>query len=308
MTDRRQLTKIARRTWIGDSFLLGIPQTTGFFYLEADRPALIETSAAAVSDHVISTLKSAGVDTLAYIVLTHIHLDHAGGAGQLADAYPEALVVVHQQGARHLVDPSRLEASAARVFGTERMLRHWGHLLPIAPDKLLAVDDGDVIDLGDRQLDIIYAPGHAKHQVAIFDSDTEGVFLGDSAGIYVSEFEYQTPSAPPPDLDPDLAIQTLKKIGERSPALVFFTHFGIGYQPSELLTIAAEQYRIWGNIAKRAIDRGGDLQAIAADLEKYADPKRQSLPVDLQEQLAHFTPYETAAAGYKHYFDHLDDT
>lgn len=299
---------VGSRTSMADSCLLGIPRTTGVFLLEAERPALIETSAAAVAPRIISALRDAGVDDLAYIIVSHIHLDHAGATGQIAEAFPNATVIVHEQGARHLEDPSRLEASAARVYGEDALIRHWGHLMPIASDRMRVVTDGDVVDLGDRTLDVIYAPGHAKHQIALADSETGGVFLGDSAGIYLADYDYQTPSAPPPDLNPELAVASLKRIAERHPEVVYFTHYGPGHEPDRLLTRASEQYIRWGEIVRESLSVSDEVGVIADELATRADPDRQSLPADIQENLNRFSPYETAAAGYLRHFEHLGMT
>ncbi|RIK05758.1 MAG: MBL fold metallo-hydrolase [Acidobacteria bacterium] len=296
---------VGRRTWLGDSHLLGIPRTTGFYFLDADRPAVIETSAAAVSERVIGSLRAHGVDSVAFIVVTHIHLDHAGGAGLLAQEFPEAVVVVHEEGVRHLIDPSRLQASAARVFGEEEMLAHWGRLAPVPPDRILVAADGDCLDLGDRTLEVIYSPGHAKHHIALHDSETDGVFVGDSAGIYLSDFDYQTPSAPPPDLDPELAIASLDRLLERDPEIAYFTHFGPGLPAAELITEAQDQYRRWSEVALRAFQEDGELASVARALAERADPERRELPGGIQEQLDRFTPHETAASGFIHHFERL---
>lgn len=296
---------VGSRTWLGDSHLLGIPRTTGFYYLDAQHPVVIETSAAAVTEQVIGSLRGHGVDTVAFIIVTHIHLDHAGGAGLLAEEFPEAVIVVHEEGVRHLIDPSRLQASAARVFGEEEMLAHWGRLAPVPSDRILIATDGDRLDLGDRTLEILYSPGHAKHHIALFDSETDGVFLGDSAGIYLSEFGYQTPSAPPPDLDPVLAIASLDRVLERSPETAYFTHFGPGLPADELILEAQDQYRRWSEIALRAFRHDGQSASVTRALADEADPRRGQLPDVVQDQLARFTPHETAASGFMHHFERL---
>lgn len=300
-----QFAPIAARTYMADSELLGIPKTTGVFYLDADRPALIETSAAAVAPRVLAALAEMGVDDLAYIIVSHIHLDHAGATGQMAAAFPDATVVVHEQGARHMKDPTRLEASAARVYGEAELLEHWGHLEPIPENRLRSVDDGDTIDLGNRSLDVLYAPGHARHQIALADSETRGVFLGDAAGIYLADYDYQTPSAPPPDLDPVLAVESLARIAQLDPETIFFTHYGPGSNPQRLLDRASEQYIRWGEVVERTMASTTELPAIAAALRDRADPDREGLPKEIQEQLERFASYETQAAGYKRHFEHL---
>jgi glyoxylase-like metal-dependent hydrolase (beta-lactamase superfamily II) len=138
-------------------------------------------------------------------VVTHIHLDHAGGAGDVASMFPSASVVVHQKGARHLADPSRLMASARAVYG-DALDALFGEMAPVPADRIVALDDVGVVDLGGgRRLDSHYSPGHARHHVGLVDSESGDLYVGDAAGVYIPETGDLRPATPPPDFELDSA-------------------------------------------------------------------------------------------------------
>src|SRR6266536_3417373 len=158
----------------------GLPEITAGYLVLGERPALIETGPSRVASVVAEGITKAGLDPrdLGWIVLTHIHLDHGGGAGDLVRTFPNATVVVHPFGARHLVDPERLLASSARVYG-ELMDTVYGGLTPVEASRIKAVEDGEVIDLGGRRLELIHAPGHARHHIGVFEPDAGALFSRD---------------------------------------------------------------------------------------------------------------------------------
>ena len=165
-------------------------------------------------------------DDLATVVVTHIHLDHAGGAGDIAAMFPAAQIVVHQRGARHLADPSRLMASARMVYG-DALERLFGVLAPVPAERIVALDDIGTVDLGGgRRLDSHYSPGHAKHHVGLVDSDTGDLYVGDAAGVYLPETGDVRPATPPPDFDLQTALASLRKFAALQPARLLFSHYG----------------------------------------------------------------------------------
>ncbi len=142
-------------------------------------------------------------------MVTHIHLDHAGGVGDIASMFPSAEVVVHEKGARHLVDPTRLMASARMVYG-DALDVLFGELAPVPADRLRALDDVGEVDLGDgRRLESYYSPGHAKHHVGLLDSVSGDLYVGDAAGVYIPETGDLRPATPPPDFDLDVALASI---------------------------------------------------------------------------------------------------
>ena len=211
-----------------DTRMGGHSGITASYLIRSDRPCLVETGTALSAPTVIQALAELGVaaEDLATVVVTHIHLDHAGGVGDIAEAFPHAQVVVHERGARHLVDPSRLVASAHRVFGPV-MDELFGDLKPTAAERVIALGDVGSIDLGGgRRLDAFHAPGHASHHVGLLDPATGDLYTGDAAGVYVPEADELRPATPPPDFDLDLALASMGRMREVGPSRLLFAHYG----------------------------------------------------------------------------------
>src|SRR6266498_1558535 len=219
-----------------DTHMGGLPEITAGYLLLGDRPALLETGPARVAGVVAEGVAKAGLapEDLGWIVLSHIHLDHAGGVGDLVRTFPNATVVVHPLGAGHLVDPERLLASSSRVYG-ELMDTVYGGLTPVEASRIKAVADGEVIDLGGRRLELIHAPGHARHHIGVFEPDAGALFAGDGVGVLLPSTNVLRPATPPPDFDRDLAIRSLRAFVARSPAHLVLTHFGPISPPAERL-------------------------------------------------------------------------
>ena len=179
-----------------------------------DEPTLVETGPGTSVEPVARALDELGIapDALAHIVLTHIHLDHAGGVGALAARFPRATVWVHERGARHLADPSRLVSSATRVYGEERMASLFGPVEPVPAERLRVLEDQQLLDIGGRSLLALDTPGHASHHLALVDSSTGVVFTGDALGIHVPDLPVLRPATPPPEFDLELAVASIERI------------------------------------------------------------------------------------------------
>ena len=187
-----------------DTLMAGYDGITAGYLIRSDRPCLVETGTAPSAPAVASALARLGVGPadLATVVVTHIHLDHAGGVGDIAAMYPGAQIVVHERGARHLADPSRLMASARMVYGDE-LDGLFGTLAPTPASRIRAVDGTGTVDLGGgRRLDTYYAPGHAKHHIGLIDSVSGDLYVGDAAGIYIQETGDMRPADSPAGLRP----------------------------------------------------------------------------------------------------------
>src|SRR6266545_4541013 len=251
-----------------DTHMGGVPEITAGYLLPGERPALIETGPARVAGVVADGVAEAGLapEDLGWIVLSHIHLDHAGGVGDLVRTFPNATVVVHPFGARHLVDPARLLASSARVYG-ELMDTVYGGLTPVEAARIRAVDDGAVIDLGGRRLELIHAPGHARHHIAVFEPDAGVLFAGDAVGVLLPGNQVLRPATPPPDFDRELAVRSLRRFAERRPAHLVLTHFGPITPPVERLAEAEERLLRWCETAEAvAREHGPEVDHIEAAL------------------------------------------
>jgi glyoxylase-like metal-dependent hydrolase (beta-lactamase superfamily II) len=159
-----------------------------------------------------------------HILLTHIHLDHAGASGTIIRDHPHIAVMVHERGAKHLVDPTKLLDSATRVYG-DQMERLWGEFAPVPADRLVVLAGGERVPAGGRVFDVAYTPGHASHHVSYFDASSGVAFVGDTAGVSVNG-GYVLPPTPPPDIDLELWSQSVDRILGWSPSTLFLTHFG----------------------------------------------------------------------------------
>jgi glyoxylase-like metal-dependent hydrolase (beta-lactamase superfamily II) len=244
-----------------DTLMGGHEGITAGYLIRSERPCLVETGAARSAPVVTAALASLGVGPhdLATIVVTHIHLDHAGGTGDVAEAFPDAEVVVQERGARHLISPDRLVASAKRVFG-EMMDRIFGDLRPTPADRVRAVAEVGEVDLGGgRTLQAHHSPGHAQHHLGLLDSATGDLYVGDAAGIYLPEFDVVRASTPPPDFDLETSIESLRKFTSLGPSRLVFSHFGPVSDVESVLQRSEEELHYWVEQVREVRPVAGDL-------------------------------------------------
>jgi len=271
-----------------DTLMAGYDGITAGYLIRGDRPCLVETGTAPSAPVVREALASLGVGPadLATVVVTHIHLDHAGGVGDIAAMYPGAQIVVHERGARHLADPARLMASARMVYGDE-LDELFGTLAPTPPGRIRAVDGTGTIDLGGgRRLDSHYAPGHAKHHVGLIDSVSGDLYVGDAAGVYIQETADLRPATPPPDFDLDTALESLRMFAALRPVRLLFSHYGPVAAVRETLERSAEEIRLWVEETRRARRAGLDLDHAAAMVAERTKARYAILADDADPALA----------------------
>jgi len=225
------------------------------YLVEASEPALIEAGPGADHDRIVTAIDRLGVgaDALAHIVVTHIHMDHAGGVGALLERYPRATVWVHEIGARHLVDPGRLVASTARTYGEDRMRALYGTMVPSPPDRVRSVIAGERIDLGDRALSVVYTPGHAAHHVALHDDRSGAMWTGEAIGSYLPWADCYRPALPPPEVDVERALASITAMRSRRPTALLTSHYGSVPAPDHAFDRAAERIRTWCATVERAL-------------------------------------------------------
>lgn len=190
------------------------------------------------------------------ILLTHIHLDHAGATGTLVRENPALRVYVHEKGAPHMVDPAKLIASATRLWGDE-MDRLWGEFRPVPAEKLIVLTGGERIAAGGRALDVAYTPGHASHHVSYFSADTGIAFVGDTVGIRRQTGRFVLPPTPPPDIDLEIWRDSLARIGAWRAETLFVTHFGPHAPAGAHLTEMADHLELVAGLAKASLARPG---------------------------------------------------
>src|SRR3984893_11337940 len=237
-----------------DTRMAGYRGITAGYLILADRPCLVETGTAPSAPVVRDALAplAVGPADLATVVVTHIHLDHAGGAGDIAAMYPQAEVVVHERGARHLADPSRLVASARMVYGSA-LDELFGGMTPTPASRIRAVEERGTIDLGGgRRLDSHYSPGHAKHHVGLIDSQTGDLYVGDAAGVSLPDTGDVRPATPPPDFDLETALASIRRFASLRPSRLLFSHYGPVDRVGEILDRSAEEITVWVEETRRA--------------------------------------------------------
>lgn len=246
------LERVAENTSLIDLRHQGRRNVIAAAVLELDSGvAIVDPGPASTIPALQSGLQAAGIalEDVRALLATHIHLDHAGACGSLVRQNPEIRVYVHERGAPHLIDPSRLVASAARIFG-DQMDRLWGECAPVPQENLEVLAGGERIEPGGRTFEVAYTPGHASHHVSYYDATSGIAFIGDAGGARIRDGAMVLPTTPPPDIDLDAMRSSYKKILEWEPERLFVTHFGPvtgieehGANFEEILAACAERVR-----------------------------------------------------------------
>lgn len=235
------------------------------FVLDDDRPAVVDTGVGANTDLILEALAEIGIDRdeLAVIAVTHIHLDHAGGAGVLAEACPNADVYVPSVGADHLIDPSRLIAGTKNAVGDQ--WEYYAEPEPIPEERIVGIEDGDAIDLGSHELRVHAAPGHAPHQVIFEDPANDAVFVADAAGIWVPSTGEIRQTSPPSNFDLEGCLADVETLKELDPDVFLYPHFGpryVGDDAERALSEYATVLEEWVAAVEAKRDELGDDEAV----------------------------------------------
>ena len=223
-------------------------QTAIHLVIEEGRAAVVDTGTAHAVPHVLAALEALGIapGAVDYVVLTHIHLDHAGAAGQLMARFPNARLTVHPRGARHMVDPGRLLAATVEIYGAETTRRVYGDILPVPRERVVETPEGSTLRLAGRELLFLDAPGHARHHVVVRDGRTGHFFAGDSFGLSYRELDrdgrqFVFPTTSPSQFDPPALHQTVERMLSFGPSALYVAHFG---RLTNLTVLAADLHRL----------------------------------------------------------------
>ena len=254
-----------------DLLHLGRPHIIGAYLLLGEQPALIDPGPASTLDALESGMAAYGLTLvdIQSILLTHIHLDHAGATGALLRRYPHLRVYVHARGAPHLVAPEKLIHSATRLYG-DAMQRLWGPILPVPEQAITVLSGGETLLVGGRVLHVYDAPGHASHHVIYFDKSSRAAWVGDTGGVCRPGAAVARPATLPPDIDIEAWGRSLDLLRALDPSALLLTHFGPTYQPAAYI----EDYRAallhWAEIVRVGLASGADQAAQIAQLDQIA--------------------------------------
>ncbi len=238
--------------------------------------AIIETGTNDSVPNIQQALEKDGLNfsNVAYIIPTHVHLDHAGGAGELMKLCPNAQLVIHPRGARHMVDPSKLIAGAMAVYGAEKFNRLYGDIVPIDSSRIIKANDNFVVDFNGRELLFIDTPGHARHHFCIWDKLTESMFTGDTFGLSYREFDigdeiYVFPTTTPVQFDPEELIKSIAKLMEYKPKRVCLTHFGAIKPTKKVVHQLINGIKFLSNLAKQYAAHNNAEEVIQNEMMSY---------------------------------------
>lgn len=257
-----------------DTHHLGRAHVVASYVLLGDELAIVDPGPAATLPNLEAGLAGhgLGLGDLRHVILTHIHLDHAGATGAIVARAPHVAVHVHERGAPHLIDPSRLLNSAAQLYG-DRMEALWGHTLPVPAERITTMRGGETLGLGGRTLRAYDAPGHAKHHLVWYDEQSGAAFVGDNAGVRLPELPFTRPATPPPDVDLEAWQVSLDLIAGLAPRWLMLTHFGAYGDAQFHLADFRERLLRWGEVVRAGLASGAgeDEQIAALDRVAHAE-------------------------------------
>ena len=271
------LQPVAQHTSIVDVRYRGVPRLIACAVVETDKGLLLVDPGPSVSlDSLERALQAEGVGMgdVYGILLTHIHLDHAGATGTILKDNPDIQVFVHERGGHHLFSPQRLLSSARRIYG-DKMDTLWGEFVAVPKENLRILAGGETLDFGNHAFRVEYAPGHASHHVCYLDESTGTAFVGDVAGMSVMNTDYLVSVAPPPDIDVEAWLSSIELVRKWGAERLFLTHFG----PSlpNLLDTAEGRLKEWASAVKASLHSGENDKALAARFHRQEMQKTNSI-------------------------------
>lgn len=290
-----RIEEVARSTYLldcGQDAIFSLPQVA--YLLIDDLPVLIDPGPTSVATELLPVMGDLGIDAqeLAYIIPTHIHLDHGGGVGYLTQRLHKPKVVVHPKGAEHLADPTRLVRGARLVFG-DNFEQAMGPVVPVPRERIRVPEDGEVFRLGSRDLRIIYAPGHAAHHIAIEDSLTGGLFCGDALGFITEAMpDIPFPVGLPP-FDAEAYVESIDKLAGLSPKILFYAHHRARTEVKALISKLREVCIALGEIIQAGIQGGMEDPRISERVVEYVRSfsSLSDLPLMVQVGISGYIQY-----------------
>lgn len=288
------IKEVAEEIYHFETTLPGVNSLFSTYLIRSDKNVLVEPGPGANIPNIIEVIKQLGMQSPSYIVPTHIHLDHGGSVGKLAELFPEAQVIVHPRGAKHFIDPSRLIKGTKEAFGSD-FEKLYGPILPVPESQVSIPADGETIDIGNRELTVYYTPGHTPNHIAIFDKKTSGLFCGEALGTPIQAAPCcPLPTAAPPSFNMEEYLDTMVKLLNLKPRVLFYSHDGIGKEPDELIRCAIDNTRAIGEIILKSLKQVESRNQIRYRIEEYIT-NRSGYKVELGDM-------DMLIGGYMQYY------
>jgi len=249
------------------------PGLAAFYLLiEGKQAAFIDTGTSRSVPDALEALaaKGLGPEDVAYVIPTHVHLDHAGGAGEMLHRFPNAKLVIHPRGARHMIDPEKLIAGVIGVYGEEEVKRHFGEIRPIAAERVIEAPDEFTLDFNGRALRFLDTPGHARHHFCVVDARSRSIFAGDTFGISYREFDtdkgaFIFPTTTPVQFEPDALLVSVDRLVAEKPRQIFLTHFSRVTEVARLAADLKETIRALADLGRRTPGQGDERHRALID-------------------------------------------
>ncbi|MBY7142180.1 MBL fold metallo-hydrolase [Virgibacillus sp. NKC19-3] len=309
--EEKEPIRLDDRIHIIDGFDLGVPKRTGSYVIDEEALTIVETGPSPSIKHVKEGLKKLGfsLEQVKYIIVTHIHLDHAGGAGLLIQECPNATIVVHPRGEKHLVNPKKLTASARAVYG-ESFSDLFDPIIPVAEDRLLVKGEGDTLKIGPAcTLEFLDTPGHAKHHFSIYDPVSNGMFTGDIVGIRYEQLisegvDLFLPTTSPNQFDPNAMQMAIDRMMEMNLDRIYYGHFGMTTKTDQALKQVSAWLDVFMEVSEQMVaERKGydDLaQALLKSVRAYL--REFGIPDEHESYIVINLDMQVSALGLIDYF------
>ena len=263
-----------------------------YLVVEQGRGAFVDCGTSHAVPAMLDALRGAGLAPadVDWLILTHVHLDHAGGAGALLQQLPNARVLVHPRGAPHMIDPTRLLAGATEVYGAEEISRSYGQVVPIAAERVVVAEDGGSVSLAGRALLTVDTPGHARHHLCVWDAQSRSWFTGDTFGLSYRELDsprgaFILPTSSPVQFEPEAMSASIERLLSYAPEAMYLTHYGRVAPPASLAQALREQIEAMVMLARSCDGRPDRHRCLVAALTELY----------LERAHAHGVPLDDAA-------------
>lgn len=284
------ITEVADGIYRFETPVAGMFYVPVVYLIKESEVALIEPGPSAAIPSIRQAMQVLGAKDLAYIIPTHFHLDHAGGAGMLVQLFRSAKVLVHPRAARHATDPARFIQSTKMVWGND-FEAYAGPVIPLPESQVKIPEDGEIISINGRQLQVIYAPGHAPHHMVILDRKVKCLFCGEALGLP----GHYMPGVAPPSFDLETYLDTVEKLRQLGARMLLFSHGGVEWEPNRVISKAAETARVCSDIILGALRQGETQEAIQQRIAEYMS-RHSSIGLDKKD-------LEIIVAGYTIHFE-----